>query len=160
MRRLLVLSAAVVLLVVAAVVSGNIPLPPMLQVAVENRNPWTSLQMNNAGDEFQFAIVSDRTGGHRAQDLLPGRRAAQPDAAGVRRLRRRPHRGLHRRPRQDRRPSGRSSSRYVNQLHMPFFYVPGNHDVSNTQDGRTVEGEVRPPLLPLRLSSNVLFLIL
>src|SRR5262245_53406607 len=67
MKRLLVAGFAVVLLIVAAAVSGNVPLPSTLQVAVEERNPWTSLQMNNSGDDFQFAIVSDRTGAHRAK---------------------------------------------------------------------------------------------
>src|SRR5947208_2378046 len=40
--------------------------PPGLQVAVEERNPWTHLRLNNNPDDFQFAIVSDRTGGQRA----------------------------------------------------------------------------------------------
>ena len=34
---------------------------------------------------------------------------------------------------------------------MPFFYVPGNHDITNTRHGQALEGEVRPALLPLRL---------
>jgi hypothetical protein len=32
----------------------------------EDRNPVTHLRWNDSPDEFQFAIVSDRTGGHRA----------------------------------------------------------------------------------------------
>src|SRR5262245_65185228 len=31
----------------------------------EARNPWTSTRLNNDRDEFQFVIVTDRTGGHR-----------------------------------------------------------------------------------------------
>src|SRR5262249_23006814 len=38
-----------------------------LQVQVEERNPWTNLRLNNGPDTFSFAIVSDRTGGHRAR---------------------------------------------------------------------------------------------
>src|SRR6188508_2121612 len=29
------------------------------------RNPWTSLKFNNNPDQFQFAVVGDRTGKHR-----------------------------------------------------------------------------------------------
>src|SRR5215471_13358013 len=49
---------------------------PELHVAVEGRNPWTHLRLNNDPADFRFAIVSDRTGGHRpgvfrkAVDLL------------------------------------------------------------------------------------------
>src|SRR5881394_2407985 len=32
----------------------------------EDRNPVTHLRWNQQADEFQFAIVSDRTGSHRA----------------------------------------------------------------------------------------------
>jgi hypothetical protein len=34
-------------------------------VSSSTKNPWTSLTPNVATDQFQFAIVSDRTGGHR-----------------------------------------------------------------------------------------------
>ena len=42
-------------------------LAPDLHVAVEDRNPWSHLRLNNHPDEFHFAVVSDRTGGHRAR---------------------------------------------------------------------------------------------
>ena len=29
------------------------------------KNPWTSLNLNHDPDEYHFAVVSDRTGGHR-----------------------------------------------------------------------------------------------
>src|ERR1700757_1134505 len=38
-----------------------------LVVQVEERNPWTHLRLNNDPGEFRFALVSDRTGGHRAR---------------------------------------------------------------------------------------------
>ena len=28
--------------------------------------PWANLKLNNDADQFQFAVVTDRTGGHRA----------------------------------------------------------------------------------------------
>src|SRR2546423_147826 len=40
---------------------------PELVIRQEERNPWTGTTLNNQPDEFQFAIVSDRTGGHRAR---------------------------------------------------------------------------------------------
>src|SRR5205823_4380298 len=36
-----------------------------LVVRQEKTNPWTALPAKSDPDEFQFAIVSDRTGGHR-----------------------------------------------------------------------------------------------
>ena len=36
------------------------------RIIVEDLNPWSSLDLNNDPNNFQFAIVTDRTGGHRA----------------------------------------------------------------------------------------------
>ena len=35
------------------------------RIQVEAVNPWTHLQLANDPEDFQFAIVTDRTGGHR-----------------------------------------------------------------------------------------------
>src|SRR5262249_11738876 len=90
----------------------------------------TNLRLNNAPDEFQFAIVSDRTGGHRPKgfsraidqlnllhpefvvsvgDLLEGYTEKHEESA---------------RPR-------REFQTYASRPHMPFFYVVGNHDLAN-----------------------------
>src|SRR5439155_1273791 len=37
-----------------------------LSIKVEERNPWTNLRLADDPREFHFAVVSDRTGGHRA----------------------------------------------------------------------------------------------
>ncbi|MHC4477735.1 MAG: metallophosphoesterase family protein [Planctomycetota bacterium] len=98
--------------------------------ASKQANPWTHLNLNNDPHNFQFAIVSDRTGHHRpgvfAQaveklnllnpefvisvgDLIEG---------GI----------------EDENEIKRQWDEFdglVNELHMPFFYVPGNHDISN-----------------------------
>src|SRR5262245_939162 len=37
-----------------------------LQVEVANRNPWQNLRLTKGTEQIHFAIVSDRTGGHRA----------------------------------------------------------------------------------------------
>ena len=34
-------------------------------IRVESLNPWTHLDLANDPEHFQFAIVTDRTGGHR-----------------------------------------------------------------------------------------------
>ena len=35
------------------------------KVTVAEKNPWTSLTPNIGNDQFQFVVISDRTGGHR-----------------------------------------------------------------------------------------------
>ena len=98
-------------------------------MAVESRNPWTHLRLNRSPDQFQFAVISDRTGGHRAGvfsravellnllqpefvlsvgDLIEGYAGAG-----------------------EAREQWKEFQGYVGKLQMPFFYVAGNHDVSN-----------------------------
>lgn len=100
------------------------------RVSIQAVNPWTHLDMNNDPDNFQFAIVSDRTGGHRpgvfgdavgklnllqpefvmsVGDLIEGYTEDQAvlDAQWA------------------------EFDEFVDALEMPFFYVPGNHDISN-----------------------------
>ena len=92
--------------------------------------PWTNLSFVNQPEDFQFAIVTDRTGGHRPGvfargiqrvnllrpefvmsigDLIEG---YSLDATDVER-------------------QWHEFERLIAPLTMPFFYVPGNHDVSN-----------------------------
>jgi predicted phosphodiesterase len=104
---------------------------PDLKIAASQQvNPWTHLNLNNDVDNFQFAIVADRTGHHRpgvfAQaveklnllnpefvicvgDLIEG------DTEDTNELKRQWDKidGL------------------VNKLHAPFFYLAGNHDIGN-----------------------------
>ena len=93
-------------------------------------NPVSNFNFNNAPADFQFAIVSDRTGGHRARifsqaveqlnllqpefvvtigDLIEGNTG---DAARIA-------------------AEWREFQSYVHRLQMPFFYLPGNHDIAN-----------------------------
>src|SRR5262245_8467382 len=67
MKRLGVLALAAGVLAIAAVGSPVAPFGGSLLVQVENRNPWTNLRLNNDPADFRFALVSDRTGGHRAR---------------------------------------------------------------------------------------------
>jgi hypothetical protein len=100
------------------------------QVQQEERNPWTHLRLNNDPNEFHFAVVSDRTGGHRDQvfsraveqlnllqpefvisvgDLIEGYTKDQAKLTA----------------------EWKEFQGYVAKLQMPFFYVPGNHDLAN-----------------------------
>ena len=69
MQRLALAAAALGMAAIAAFLSarsapgdapaaGNTP----IQIRVESINPWTSLKLNNEPRNFQFAIITDRTG--------------------------------------------------------------------------------------------------
>lgn len=109
--------------------------------ALEDRNPVTHLRWNGAKDEFQFAIVSDRTGGHRANifaqavhklnllqpafvlsvgDLIEG--GKKPDVQYQK--------------------EWQEFDGFIAKLSMPFFYVSGNHDVAAKEAARFWEGKL------------------
>jgi 3',5'-cyclic AMP phosphodiesterase CpdA len=112
------------------------PAPPdALRVQTEERNPWTHLKLNNDREEFQFAIVSDRTGGHREKifsraveqlnllqpefvlsigDLIEGYAADRDKVL----------------------EQWKEFQTFTAKLQMPFFYVPGNHDLTNADQGK------------------------
>jgi serine/threonine-protein phosphatase CPPED1 len=136
MKRLLGLGAAGAFLVAVAAVSMSQdpkPTPPApgdFRVEVEEKNPWTHLRPNHDPNDFRFAIVSDRTGGHRPQvfskaverlnslqpefvvsvgDLIEGYTEEQDKIDA----------------------QWKEFEGFVKKLQMPFWYCPGNHDVSN-----------------------------
>jgi hypothetical protein len=134
----LILGLGAVGLFTAAVAFSRQDRPAALSVKHEKRNPWTAAAPNNDPQDFQFAIVSDRTGGHRARvfsqavarlnlmqpefvmcvgDLIEGGKKSQDklDAEWA------------------------EFEGYVKRLGMPFFYVPGNHDVGNAGTDRLWE---------------------
>jgi hypothetical protein len=131
MRRLLVGFLALFLLVGAAAFSGDKLVQPALQISSEERNPWSHLALNNNPDHFRFAIVSDRTGGHRENvftrtveklnllqpefvlsvgDLIEGGKAAASEKLEA---------------------QWKEFQGFIGRLQMPFFYLPGNHDISS-----------------------------
>jgi Icc-related predicted phosphoesterase len=92
--------------------------------------PWTHLELNNDPKNFQFIIVTDRTGGNRpgvfkqgiekinllqpefvlsVGDLIDG---YTEDPVIVKN-------------------QWNEFDAFVDDLDMPFFYVPGNHDITN-----------------------------
>jgi hypothetical protein len=104
--------------------------PNILQIEKGEKNPWTSLKLNNDPDQFQFAVVADRTGGHRDKvfsravlqvnllqpqfvmcvgDLIEGYTTAED------RLKQ----------------EWDEFDGYVKKFDMPFFYTAGNHDLAN-----------------------------
>lgn len=129
MKRLL-LSTAVIALIVAAALSRPTAAPPqVIQTKSEDRNPWTHLRLNKDPEQFHFAVVSDRTGGARpgvferaikhlnllqpefvvsVGDLIQG--ADDPDKVDER---------------------WQEMDGFIKQLQMPFFFLPGNHDMTD-----------------------------
>lgn len=93
-------------------------------------HPWSHLELNNNPDNFQFAIVSDRTGGHREgvfEDAVKKLNLLQPEFVmsvgdlieGYTRDEDEIYRQWD------------EFNRFIGKLQMPFFYVPGNHDYIN-----------------------------
>ncbi len=94
-------------------------------------NPWTHLSFKNNPDEFQFVIVTDHTGGHRPGVFKRAIRRInllQPEFVmcvgdlieG----------GTEDKVQLDK--EWTEMEGFINTLEMPFFYVPGNHDISNS----------------------------
>lgn len=95
-----------------------------------DRKPWNHTEWNDSGEQFQFAIVTDRTGGRRpgvfpigikklnllqpefvmsVGDLIDGytRDTLKINA------------------------EWKEFMGFIDALEAPFFYVPGNHDITN-----------------------------
>lgn len=104
--------------------------PQPLRQANPTAKPWTHLDFNDDPDHFQFVVVSDRTGGVRPgvfEDATRKINLLQPEfVMSIGDL-----------------ITGHTTNRaqievewtefngFVGQLEMPFFYVPGNHDITN-----------------------------
>ncbi len=92
--------------------------------------PWNHLDFYNNPENFQFAIVSDRTGGHRegifneAVDklnlILPEMVLSVGDLIEG-----------YTDNKEELEKQWTEFNSMVEKLKMPFFYLPGNHDVSN-----------------------------
>lgn len=95
-----------------------------------DKKPWTHLELKNDPENFQFAIVTDRTGGHRPGVFMDGVRKLnllQPEfVVSVGDL----IEGYTEDPAELDREWDEFNG-FVTQLDMPFFYTPGNHDLSN-----------------------------
>lgn len=124
--------AGVVALSRSEITAENRPAADSNAILIESgaKNPWTSLKLNDDPDQFHFAVVSDRTGGHRAKvfsravqqinllqptfvmsvgDLIEGYSLKEDVVKG----------------------QWDEFDSYVKKFEAPFFYVPGNHDLTN-----------------------------
>lgn len=94
------------------------------------RNPWTKLELDQRPDTFRFAVVSDRTGGHRPGVFTRAVRMInllQPEfVMSVGDL----IEGYSEDPGQWALEWSEFESK-VDDLQMPFFFCTGNHDMSN-----------------------------
>src|SRR6185437_1948584 len=101
-----------------------------LQIQSEAKNPWTNLKLNSDPEQFQFAVVSDRTGGHRSNVFSKAVyqiNLLQPEFVmsvgdfieG------------YSRKNEVLNQQWDQFDGFVRSLEMPFFYVPGNHDITN-----------------------------
>ena len=124
----------------------------------EAATPWTSLNANDAEEDFHFVVVSDRTGGERpgvfpsalpkvnllepafvvsVGDLIEGytEDQAQIDAEWD------------------------EFEGFIEQLEVPFFYVAGNHDMDNAVMAEAWRSRFGPSYYRF-VYKNVLFLVL
>lgn len=160
MKRFVAASLTVVLSVSALAVSG-VSVSETFRIEVAQNNPWTSLGLNNRPENFRFAIVSDRTGGHRS-GVFPAALAKinrlQPEfVMSVGDLIEGGTEDLYRVE-----AEWEEFNWFVNRLDMPFFYVPGNHDLTNaamipvwqSQFGRTYYHFVYHDVLFVALNSE------
>lgn len=121
-------------------------------------HPWSHLEVNNDPDNFQFAIVTDRTGGHRAgvfMDAINKLNLLQPEfVVSVGDLIEGYTRNADRIYREWDEFNG-----FIEKLQMPFFYVPGNHDYINDVMARIWEEKFGPSYYHF-VYRDVLFLCL
>jgi hypothetical protein len=130
MKRILLVLLTVALVGAAVGWSGSKVVRPEFDFKTEKENPITHLRLNDSPNDFRFAIVSDRTGGHRAKvfskavdqlnllqpefvvsvgDLIEGYKSDKQQLAR----------------------EWREFQTYLARLRMPFFFVAGNHDLAN-----------------------------
>lgn len=123
----------------------------------EDRNPVTHLRWNQQAGDFQFAIVSDRTGSHRANvftQAVAKLNLLQPEFVitvgdlieGTK-------------DKEQLQSQWREFDALANRLSMPFFYVAGNHDVGNKESSKFWEAKLGRRYYHF-LYRNVLFLVL
>lgn len=131
MKRLLLVVLTLGGLLGTIVLANSGVAPSLFQIEQQaTSNPWTHLNLNNQPKNFQFAIVTDRTGGHRSMVFEKAVRKLnlmQPEfVISVGDL----IEGYTDKPERMAKEWDEFQG-FVKQLKMPFFYVPGNHDISN-----------------------------
>ena len=126
--------------------------------AIEGTAPWTSLDANDAEEDFRFVVVSDRTGGARPgvfASAIPKVNVLEPafvvsvgdliegyteDQAQIEK-------------------EWDEFAGFVEQLEVPFFYAAGNHDMSNAAMAETWQARFGPSFYRF-VYKDVLFVVL
>jgi len=127
---MLKINLGIILIIFAASISAQNVSDVFTSDVETNKKPWTNLDFQNDPNNFQFAIVSDRTGGNRpgifkdaveklnmmvpefvmcVGDLIQG---YTTDTAQISK-------------------EWKEVNEIISGLNMPFFYLPGNHDITN-----------------------------
>jgi hypothetical protein len=124
-------AAVLILLALSPFASWPEEAPPSVKVQIDPQvNPWTSLDIKNDPAQFQFAVVTDRTGGHRPgvfEDAVRKLNLLHPEfVMSVGDLIEGYSDKVHEIDTQWDEFMG-----FVHDLKMPFFFVPGNHDISS-----------------------------
>jgi 3',5'-cyclic AMP phosphodiesterase CpdA len=131
---------------------------PALVAESGSRNPWTKLELNEGPYAFRFAVVSDRTGGHRPGVFSRAVRMInllQPEfVMSVGDL----IEGYSEDPGQWALEWSEFESN-VDRLQMPFFFCTGNHDMSNLPMSENWKRKFGRSYYSFRCR-NVLFVIL
>ena len=125
---------------------------------IDGSAPWTSLEANDAEEDFHFVIVSDRTGGARpgvfasaipkvnvlepafvvsVGDLIEGYTEQQAQIED----------------------EWEEFEGFVRQLEVPFFYAAGNHDMSNAVMAEIWQARFGPSFYRF-VYKDVLFVVL
>ena len=129
------------------------------RMSVGQVNPWSHLKFDDDPNNFQFAIVTDRTGGHRAGVFPNGLRKVdllKPEfVMSVGDL----IEGYSQEPEVINSEWDEFDSIVAADLDAPFFYVPGNHDISNEVAARVWEARFGPSYYHF-VYKDVLFLCL
>jgi hypothetical protein len=133
MKRLLVALGVAGLIGAAVAWSDSQGPQPGFNFPDGGRTLVSRAEPNDEANAFQFAVVSDRTGGHRSRvfsraveqlnllqpefvlsvgDLIEGYKTDRTQLTR----------------------EWREFQQYVTRLQMPFFYVPGNHDLANATE--------------------------
>ena len=120
-----------VIVALAIILVGCAKIDPSLKIqSSKQANPWTHLNLYSNPDNFQFAVVSDRTGEHRLgvfADAVRKLNLLKPEfvlSVG----------DLIEGYTEDEDELNSQWDEFdglVDKLQVPFFYIPGNHDISN-----------------------------
>ena len=133
--------------------------PNDIQAFQGEKNPWTSLKVNNDPDHIQFAIVADRTGGNRGkvfERAVAQLNLLQPQfVMSVGDL----IEGFNNNPKIIA-AEWNEVQGYVKKLEMPFFYVPGNHELCNKEQFAEWDKRFGKRYYYQFTYKNVLFLVL